>query len=103
MRTKGYIMLNKRPYTADKFDPVLAEEAAKINYFNKYYMSVVDDALVLKKDQDEEKVDQRIYFANIDNIGVVTSEKIYYFVGSVPHSRPTLKSCYFSRQTPKRL
>lgn len=94
---RGYIRMNKRPFTADTFDPIIAEEAAKVTYFTRYYMSVGDDALVLRANPNDEKVFQRIHFAAMDNIGVVTTENILYFVICILKIRHSAKSSSYLR------
>lgn len=94
---RGYIRMNKRQFTAETFDPVIAEEAAKVTYFTRYYISVGDDALLLRTNPNDEKVFQRIHFAAMDNIGVVTTENILYFVTFLLKIRHSTKSSSYSR------
>lgn len=71
--------MNKRPYTAQEFDPEIAEAASKLTTLTKVYLMINDDALILKANKEDQEVIKKIYFAQMANIGVISNQFIFYF------------------------
>lgn len=73
--------MNHRPFTATEFDPEIAQEMAKLTAYKKYYLIVVDDSLVFKAGPGATPVIKKMHFGQIANIGVISTQNIFYFVG----------------------
>ena len=72
--------ISQRAYTATDFDPEVAEEFRKLANFKVHYIEVVDDNLIFKSSEIGRLI-KKLHFGQIANVGVISAERIVYFVG----------------------